>query len=67
MMLEEGGKMSDLEMTIEQGDNGWILTFIGHDSKEKTIVCKKWTEVIQEADDYFGWYDSKGNPSKNPC
>lgn len=59
--------MIDLEMEIKQGNNGWILKFIGHDGLEKTIICKKWVEVKREIDDYFGWYNLEGKHSKiNP-
>lgn len=57
----------NLKMTITQGDNGWILTFKGHDGLDKTVVCKEWEEVIKELDDYFGWYDLGGKHyKKNP-
>lgn len=57
----------DLEMTIEQGDNGWILTYEGHDGLDKTIVCTEWSAVLTELEEYFGWEnDNGGNLKKNP-
>ena len=55
----------DLEMTIEQADNGWIVTYCGHDGLEKTILCRKWVEVYKELDDYFGWWGADGKLSKS--
>jgi hypothetical protein len=47
-------------MDIEQGDNGWILRYTGHDCLSKTVVCKTWEEVINELENYFGWYNLSG-------
>jgi hypothetical protein len=63
--IKERGKMN-LEMTIEQGDNGWVLRYCGHDCLGKYIVCKKWDDVLKEMDEYFGWYDSDGHQRKTP-
>lgn len=60
------GEEMDLEMVIEQGDNGWILTYTGHDCKHKTVVTTRWARVIKEVNEYFGWYDSEGKQSKKP-
>jgi len=49
-----------LRMDIEQGDNGWILRYTGHDCLSKTVVCKTWEEVINELENYFGWYNLSG-------
>ena len=56
----------ELQMTIEQGDNGWILKYLGHDCLHKTIVTTKWARVIKEVNEYFGWYDLEGKHSKKP-
>jgi hypothetical protein len=54
----------DSEMTITQCDNGWILNYNGHDYLEKTVLCKKWNEVLVELEEYFGWYDFDGHLKK---
>jgi len=56
----------ELEMTIQQGDNGWILKFCGHDYLDRTVICKRWPEVIRELNDYFGWLDMQGKETKIP-
>lgn len=58
--------MNILKMEIEQGDNGWILKYCGHDLLEKKVVCSSWKKVLRELDDYFGWYDTDGKLSKSP-
>ena len=47
-----------LGMNIEQGDNGWILRFTGHNCLDKVVVCNAWEDVLQALDDYFGWYQN---------
>jgi len=58
--------MSEFEMTIEQTDNGWILSYTGHDVLQKTTVHKSWKSVLRELNEYFGWYDINGKLSKTP-
>ncbi len=53
-----------LEMTVKQGDNGWILNFVGRSGQEKVVVCTEWNNVFTELDDYFGWYDLAGKQTK---
>jgi len=43
-------------MKIEQSDNGWILTFTGHDCLDKVKSFNDWKDVLAELEDYFGWY-----------
>ncbi len=45
-----------LNMNIEQGDNGWVLRFTGHNCLDKVIVCETWEDVSQELDEHFGWW-----------
>jgi len=45
-----------LEMTITQTNNGWILRFVGHDLLDKVIVHQDWGKVIKELEEYFGWW-----------
>lgn len=55
-----------LEMTIRQGDNGWILSYTGHDILSKEKVFANWSEVLGELEEYFGWWDMDGKHSKKP-
>lgn len=48
-----------LSMDIEQGDNGWVLRFTGHDCLLKVVICKKWQDVLQQLDDHFGWWKNE--------
>ncbi len=43
-------------MHIEQGDNGWILRFIGHNCLDTVIIHETWGGVLQTLDDYFGYW-----------
>jgi hypothetical protein len=64
-----GGKMpiNTLRMTIEQTDNGWVLTFTGHDLLPCSKVFTVWEDLLTELEKYFGWYDLSGKHSKkNP-
>ena len=55
------------DMTIRQGDNGWILTFVGHDCLDKEKIFSDWADVLKELEKHFGWYDMAGNWGKiNP-
>lgn len=57
----------DLRMTIEQGDNGWVLRYTGHDCLDKVKICSKWSDVKRELNEYFGWWNTEGKHSKtNP-
>ena len=56
-----------LKMDIDQGDNGWILNFSGHDYIHRTVICRHWDEVVYVLGEYFGWYDGDGkHRKKNP-
>lgn len=55
------------KMVIEQTDNGWILEYTGNDCLHKHRVYGKWSEVLKELDEYFGWYEfSTGKLLKKP-
>lgn len=56
----------ELEMVITQSDNGWILSYFGHDCLDKKVVTTRWARVEKEINDYFGWYDIGGKHSKKP-
>lgn len=49
--------MLKLEMQIEQTDNGWLLSYTGHDCLPKKSVHQEWNDVLNEIDEYFGWFD----------
>jgi len=51
------------EMKIEQTDNGWILSYY-ENSQDKITVCTTWEAVLNILDEYFGWYDVKGDLRK---
>jgi hypothetical protein len=55
-----------LEMNIEQTDNGWILSYLGHDCLEKKSVHQSWQSVLNELDEYFGYYTFDGKLTKKP-
>ena len=44
----------ELEMTITQGDNGWVIEYLGHDYLYKKVITTRWARVIREVNDYFG-------------
>ena len=58
--------MMELEMTITQGDNGWVIEYRESDCSEKKVVTTSWARVIKEVNDYFGWYDSEDGHSYKP-
>jgi len=45
-----------LDMNIDQGDNGWVLTFTGHDCLPKMVICEEWGDVLNELEKHFGWW-----------
>ncbi len=55
-----------LIMNIEQTDNGWILTYEGHDCLDKRSVHKHWKSVIKELNEYFGFFTFNGERTKDP-
>jgi len=51
------------KMTIEQTDNGWILSYY-ESARNKTTVCTTWEAVLQVLDEYFGWHNMYGQLKK---
>ena len=48
--------MLNPQMNIQQIDHGWIIWYTGRDCLTKTKIFQKWTDVLKELDEYFGWY-----------
>ena len=49
-------------VSIEQTDNGWVVTY---DGKVK-IVYTNWKEMMAEIDNYFGWTTVDHRSTKDP-
>jgi len=61
--MRDEEKQMKPKMTIEQTDNGWILSYY-ESARNKTTVCTTWEAVLQVLDEYFGWHNMYGQLKK---